>query len=251
MQSWKFVALGAASLLLILAIWVAVPDRHEPALPAGVSPQAVERSEAVRERLRELGAARLRERPPEAAAPGRLVVPGAAPPGSEESAGAALRSGAEAAGRAAGARPRPEGVGTSGEAALQSDHVAMPDPEDLPVLKEMSLHDADAQRRLAAVTLLGASDDPGVVPILAQALLDENEDVRLAAVQALGDFTADLPVEALEGALKDPSPDVRYEALELLAEAGGDAARRAAARALEDPDDDVRDLARIILGEQP
>ena len=42
----------------------------------------------------------------------------------------------------------------------------------------MALEDNDAERRLAAVTLLGASDDPQAIPILAQALQDQEEDSR-------------------------------------------------------------------------
>jgi len=245
MNSSNFLALGAGAFLLAVVIWIVLPDRDDAEVHAGASSAAVARSTDVREQRTDAGAARARGARLEGDS-GRRVVPGVAPRG-EAPAGTALRSGAFGAEREA-LRPRPGGVGTSGESAGNSDVLADPQPEDLPTLKEMSLHDEDAQRRLAAVTLLGASDDPSVVPILSQALLDDNEDVRLAAVQALADFTDEMPVEAVEGALNDPSPDVRYEALEVLSEVGGDASRRAAAKALKDPDEDVRELAETMQG---
>jgi HEAT repeat protein len=122
-----------------------------------------------------------------------------------------------------------------------------PQPEDIVTLKTLALHDADPQRRLAAVTLLATSDDPDAIPVLAQALSDHDEDVRMAAVQALAEFTGEDPIDGIETALDDPSADVRYEALEVLWDTGGERARRAVQRALYDPDEDVQELAQSIL----
>ncbi|MCK6555499.1 HEAT repeat domain-containing protein [Candidatus Binatia bacterium] len=247
MRSSNLLALGAGVVLLVVVIWIVLPDRDDPSVPVGVSATAVERSAAVRERLKDIGVERSGGADEPGAVPAR-IVPADIGGRADQPGGAGLRrDGGESAPGAV--RKRPSAVGTSGEAAEQSDVLADPLPEDMPAIKEMSLHDADPQRRLAAVTLLGAFDDPGVVPILSQALLDDDENVRLAAVQALADFTEELPVEAIEGALNDPSPDVRYEALEVLSEVGGEVSRRAAVKAMKDPDDDVRELAETMQGE--
>jgi HEAT repeat protein len=144
--------------------------------------------------------------------------------------------------------PNPEEEYFKGVRVPTPDVFIQAQPEDIPTLKHMALHDADPQRRLAAVTLLGASDDPDIIPVLAQALSDQDEDVRMAAIQSLADFTGEAPLEAIESALNDPSPDVRYEALEVLSDIGGERARRAVERvAQSDPDEDVRELAESIL----
>ena len=241
MKSSNFIALGAGAVLFIALIWFLLPDREggetaETVAPEAVASGAVAPGAPGRDRLQQFSDARARGAGRAGSEGGTRVVPGRVAPSADTSATGG-----------GPARPRPRGVGTTGEAGpQQGGALADPQPEDLPALKEMSLHDEDAQRRLAAVTLLGASDDPSVVPILSQALLDDNEDVRLAAVQALGDYPEELPVAAVEGALNDPSPNVRYEALELLGDVGGSAAQRAVKKALEDPDEDVKDLARSI-----
>jgi hypothetical protein len=121
------------------------------------------------------------------------------------------------------------------------------DPDDIPALTRISLQDPDPDRRLAAVTLLGASDDPQVIPVLAQALSDKDEEVRLAAVQSLSDFTGEAAVDAIEPALNDTSADIRYEALEVLADLDAERARPFVKNALNDPDEDVRSLAESLL----
>ncbi len=121
------------------------------------------------------------------------------------------------------------------------------DPDDLPSLRRTALEDPDPERRLAAVTLLGISENPEAIPVLAEVLSDEDENVRMEAVLSLADFTDEAPVEALSQALSDPSPDVRYEALDALSDIETKESKSAIQRALNDPDEDVRDLAEIIL----
>lgn len=121
------------------------------------------------------------------------------------------------------------------------------DADDIPAMKKLALEDKDPDRRLAAVTMLGASEDPEAIPALAQALSDSDEEVRMAALQALSDFTDEPPVEAIESALNDPAPDIRFEALSVLADIGGERLRTAIESALNDPDEDVRNLAEGIL----
>jgi HEAT repeats len=122
--------------------------------------------------------------------------------------------------------------------------------DDINTLKNVALHDPDPERRLSAVTMLGSSDDPKVIPILTQALSDKDEDVRMTALDSLSDFTDQPPVAAIESALNDQSADVRFEALDILSDIGGDNIRSYVEQALNDPDEDVRALAQGILDSQ-
>jgi hypothetical protein len=125
------------------------------------------------------------------------------------------------------------------------------DADDIPALKNIALRDTDPERRLAAVTMLGASEDPTAVPVLAQALSDEDDEVRMAAIQALSDFTGDAPIDLLSKvAVDDPSADNRYEALEALSDLGGERVLSTVQQALNDPDEDVRALAEGMLDNQ-
>jgi hypothetical protein len=143
-------------------------------------------------------------------------------------------------------------AGTSAEttdsgAAADESPLRDVDTDDISAMKQIALGDKDPDRRSAAVTELGTSDNPEAIPVLAQALSDTNEDVRMAALEALSDFTDEPPVEAIESALNDPAPDIRFEALMILADIGGERARNAVERALNDPDEDVRDLAEGVM----
>jgi HEAT repeat protein len=119
--------------------------------------------------------------------------------------------------------------------------------EDIGALTKVAFGDPDPERRLGAVELLSATEDPHVITVLARSLADQNEEVRMAALQALSDFTGEAPAVAIEGALHDPSADIRYEAVSMLADVGTDRARAAIQQVLTDPDDDVRFLAESVL----
>ena len=139
--------------------------------------------------------------------------------------------------------PRPGVVTDLPPQEIDLDAVA----EDIGALTKVAFGDPDPERRLAAVELLSATEDPQVITVLARSLADENEEVRMAALQALSDFTGEAPAVAIEGALHDPSADIRYEAISMLAEVGTDRARAAIQQALNDPDEDVRFLAESVL----
>jgi hypothetical protein len=146
-----------------------------------------------------------------------------------------------------GAKPAPQNRDEEGQRDNSGRaEIEDTDPEDLPTLKQIALSDPDPERRVTAVTLLGVSENPDAIPILAQALADESEDVRIEAVLALADFVEEAPVEALEIALSDPSPDVRYEALDVLSDIETPEAYQAMKRVINDPDDDVRELAELL-----
>jgi len=139
--------------------------------------------------------------------------------------------------------PRP-GVASD----LPPDAIDLDDAsEDISALTKVAFGDPDPDRRLAAVELLSATENPEVITVLARSLADENEEVRMAALQALSDFTGEAPTLAIEGALRDPSADIRYEAVSMLAEVGTDRARAAIRQLLNDPDEDVRFLAESVL----
>jgi len=140
--------------------------------------------------------------------------------------------------------PAPHGGNVTGTAGLRDMGI-----DDIPTLKKMATDEGDVEKRLEAVTMLGATEEPEVVPVLGQALADEDPEVRLAAIQALADFTGDAPFDLLgKAALEDPDADNRYEALEALSDLEDDRIQVYAKQALQDPDEDVRGLAESILG---
>jgi hypothetical protein len=133
-------------------------------------------------------------------------------------------------------------------ADLPPDAIDLDDAsEDITALTKVAFGDPDPERRLAAVELLSATENPEVITVLARSLADENEEVRMAALQALSDFTGEAPTLAIEGALRDPSADIRYEAVSMLAEVDTERARSAIRQLLNDPDEDVRFLAESVL----
>ena len=234
--SWLKIAAGAAVALIVVVI--ALRSRQPSQEPNGAAAKSAPAAESakpgarVEQRLQQLRDAhdRIKRGDTMAAAPGAPPVGRPLPP---------MRApGSSAPSSATGAPPVPAGA---------DDDKLDIDPDDIPTLRTVALTDTDPERRLAAVTLLGSSEDAQVIPILTQALSDKDEDVRMAAVQSLADFTGEAPVEAIEMALNDQSSEIRYEAVEILSDIGGDRARSAIERALNDPDEDVRSLAEGIL----
>lgn len=246
-QSSRWLVVLAAAGLAVLGLWYLSSGESAPTQSTRDSFEAQEEnrgSAATRaeQRLRELRAAHEAsgksalssgQRSGELVAPegGRFQVPG------------------QSSGASSGTKVKPKpGASAAGADSAESAEYEEPDPDDFPALKRMALEDPDPDRRLAAVTLLGASDDPQAIPVLAEVLKDQDEEVRLAAIQSLADMTGEVPVEVLgNAALNDPSPDNRYEALEALADLGGPAARPYLERALHDPDEDVASLAESLL----
>jgi hypothetical protein len=223
-------ACGAAAVIAVL-VYVSRPAPEVGKTP--VSPRPLKPSDRVRARLEQLRAEHpdwIARRPLHA----RSGVPmaqtgGHRPSGVEAETSPDMAGGGSQPDAAEGLQPLDE------------------DPEDIPAMRKIALDDKDPDRRLAAVTMLGASEDPEAIPVLTQALSDSNEEVRMAALQALSDFTDEPPVDAIQNALNDPDPDIRFEALSVLADVGGQPARNAIEKALNDPDEDVRTLAEGIM----
>ena len=219
------VALAAAAVVAAL-VYVT-----RPAPPAGEAPashQPLKVSDRVRARLDQLRA----EYPNWSGRPGslqaRAATPRAGHVGRDPEAGTSVET------------------TDSGAAANESPLLGV-DTDDISAMRQIALGDQDPDRRELAVTVLGGSENPEAIPVLAEALSDTAEEVRMAALQALSDFTDEPPVEAIESALNDPAPDIRFEALTILADIGGERARNAVERALNDPDEDVRDLAEGVM----
>ena len=224
------IAFGAVAAIAVL-VYVTRPAPEAGKTP--VSPTPLEPSDRVRTRLEQLRAEHpdwIGRGPPRA----RSDVPTAQLRGQGRS--------------SMGAETSPEMAGGGRQADVTEDTQLLDeDPEDIPTMKKIALGDKDPDRRLAAVTMLGASEDPEAIPALAQALSDSDEEVRMAALQALSDFTDEPPVDAIENALNDPDPDIRFEAVGVLADVGGESARNAIEKALNDPDEDVRNLAQGVM----
>ncbi len=244
------VVLGSVAALTVAILYLRSGSEPELApAPPTFAPEARERGqEAMRRRLQDLREAHERR-----AGSGSSASRGAS--GAERAeapSGGTMdvsRGEVRGGGEMQRLKPRPGGMGQAPEAAeVPADVDLDVDPDDIASLKQIALQDPDPDRRLTAVTLLGASDSPEAIPILGEALKDADEEVRLAAIQSLADMTDAAPVDLLgTAALADPSPDNRYEALEALADLGGPAARAYLEKALQDPDQDVAALAESLL----
>ncbi len=233
-----------------LGLWYWTSAR-DTSIPAG--PDASDQTEDYRASAATRAEQRLKElRAAHESAGGTSLQSGRQAGAAGQAEGGQFKVPARGTGTTTSAKVKPKaGASAAGEAgggAMEQLEHDEPDPDDIPALKRMALEDPDPDRRLAAVTLLGASDDPQAIPILAEVLKDQDEEVRLAAIQSLADMTSEVPIEVLgSAALNDPSPDNRYEALEALADLGGPAARPYLERALHDPDEDVASLAESLL----
>jgi len=249
-RSWSLdFVIGAAAALAIVVIVVYMrpaPHEEEVAAPKPLQPIA-RRPLKLSERLRPRKEARrpAHVAPPEERA-GRIVAQSGAPVAANTP---VARAPEAAVGDGFAANPRaPSDLGApSNEPEEPEEPDIEDDAENIPKLTGVVIGDPDPERRLTAVELLAATEDPQVITVLARALADENEEVRMSALEALSDFTGEAPAVAIEGALRDPSPDIRYEAVSMLADVGTARARRAVEAALNDPDEQVRFLAQTVL----
>ncbi|MCI0529082.1 MAG: HEAT repeat domain-containing protein, partial [Nitrospira sp.] len=106
------------------------------------------------------------------------------------------------------------------------------------------LEDANARMRGKAVVALGKSGDKRALPLLIQALQDEDEYVRESAADALGAMGAEEAIEALALTLwKDEDEDVRASAAGALEAIGGSKAIESLIYTLQDHDHEIREIA--------
>jgi HEAT repeat protein len=110
--------------------------------------------------------------------------------------------------------------------------------------------DPSSEVRIAAVTALGASHDSSAVPILAKALLGDDQGVIVAAGDALGRNASPEAVRALGEALRNGSFEAEASAAFALEQTG----RPEATDILREqrdahPDARVRRVIKLALGE--
>lgn len=113
---------------------------------------------------------------------------------------------------------------------------------------QAALKSDDVSDREEAVTALGESGRPDVVPFLQFALQDKDADVREAAIVALVELGGGDAVRALTLALRDENASIREEVVEAFEEIGGAEAVEALALTLQDEDTSVREKAVEALG---
>lgn len=80
---------------------------------------------------------------------------------------------------------------------------------------EKALSHKNATVRTQVARALGATGDPGVIPVLIRLFSDDNADVRHRASDTLRSFTYQA-LPALQRAMSDPNPQVRLSALEAM-----------------------------------
>jgi HEAT repeat protein len=108
----------------------------------------------------------------------------------------------------------------------------------------------DAGRRVEAVNMLAATEDSAALPLLNQALSDQEAEVRLAVIESLAelDFPDNGGADLLSVAVvQDPEADNRQKALEGLVALDSDRLPALARAALNDPNQSVRTTAEQIL----
>jgi HEAT repeat protein len=94
----------------------------------------------------------------------------------------------------------------------------MMDPGSLPVLQDAALEDKDASVRAAGVRALARLNSAGAAAVLGDVLADSNHDVRIAALEVLIHVGAFRDYEMLLPLLGDSHEDVRARAARLLGE---------------------------------
>lgn len=128
-------------------------------------------------------------------------------------------------------------------AALQQ---LKPSAETMPLLVQALQDEQTAIRRLAAV-YLGDVKDAEPLPHLLRALKDRSAAVRRTAGDTLSDRGDPAAQPAMIEALRDSNKLVRWRAARFLYEAGDEQALAALREAAEDPEFEVRMQARIAL----
>lgn len=142
-------------------------------------------------------------------------------------------------------RSRAAGHEGKAAAALASPSV----PEGMEGLAEASeaLHHPDWRVRYATLERLAPSQD--TLPLLLQALKDENATIRRLAVVYIGDIREVDTLPYLMDALQDPSPIIRRTAGDTLSDRGDPAAAPSMEKALQDSSKLVRWRAARYLYE--
>lgn len=121
-----------------------------------------------------------------------------------------------------------------------------PTPEHLPLIRQ-ALYDDNMQLRRLGVVYLGDIRSPEAMELLAEALHDPSAAVRRTAGDTLSDIGDPGATSAMIGALSDSSKLVRWRAARFLYEVGTEDARDALEKAVDDPEFEVSLQAKMAL----
>lgn len=121
-----------------------------------------------------------------------------------------------------------------------------PEPGMLPLLAK-ALRDDNVSVRRLAVVYLGDLRSPEALPLLAEALKDRSPAVRRTAGDTLNDLGDPAAMPMMIEALKDPNKLVRWRAARFLFEIGDESALPALREAAEDEEFEVRLQAKMAL----
>ncbi|MFD0714319.1 virulence factor [Paenibacillus sp. GCM10027626] len=197
-----------------------------------------EPQEIADEIVRELDAAYPQERLDE-------LVAAAAAQGAESGEGGAA---------AAAIRPEPLNAGQLAERMASPDWSVryealdrtVPQPEMLPILAQ-ALHDDNVSIRRLAVVYLGDLRISEALPHLFTALKDKSAAVRRTAGDTLSDLGDPAAIAPMAEAMQDRNKLVRWRAARFLYEIGDETALPALQEAINDPEFEVRLQARMAL----
>ncbi len=124
----------------------------------------------------------------------------------------------------------------------------MGDNSGVELLRATLSNHADGNAQAMAAVALGYAHDPASLPMLRQALTDQNIDVRLGAAAALTHYNDAGGIAYLRGAIRDQDQVTRRHAAELFDDLAFDAGRPILVQALSSPDADVQLAAVKTLG---
>ncbi len=124
----------------------------------------------------------------------------------------------------------------------------MGDNSGVEMLRATLTNHSDGNAQAMAAVALGYAHDPASLPILRQALTDQNIDVRLGAAAALTHYNDAGGIAYLKGAIRDEDQVTRRHAAELFDDIDFDAGRPILVAALSSPDSEVQLAAVKTLG---
>jgi HEAT repeat protein len=132
---------------------------------------------------------------------------------------------------------------TAAQALLQ-----LGDNSGVSALRATLNNHSEGNARAMAAVALGYAHDPALVPVLRQALSDDNIDVRLGAAAALTHYNDPGGIAYLRGAIRDQDQVTRRHAAQLFDDMAFNAAHPILVLALSSSDSDVQLAAVKTLG---
>jgi len=132
---------------------------------------------------------------------------------------------------------------TAAESLLQ-----MGNNSGVPVLRAILNDHSQGNARPMAAVALGYAQDSSVVPVLRQALTDDNIDVRLGAAAALTHYNDPGGIAYMRGAIHDQDQVTRRHAAQLFDDIAFDAGHPILVEALASPDSEVQLAAVKTMG---